>query len=83
MENERAEWMWRISDEDIYLRLAKKTTFMCFCFVLILCRNMSQTSERAEPSELAEQIWCGWNKFGVGGANLEWVEWMWAEQCGE
>ena len=50
---------------------------------------MSQTSEwaepseRAEPSELAEQIWCGWNKFGVGGANLEWVEWMWAEQCGE
>ena len=36
MENERAEWMWRISDEDIYLRLAKKTTtFMCFCFVLI------------------------------------------------
>ena len=43
---------------------------------------MSQTSERAEPSELVEQIWCGWNKFGVGGANLEWVEWMWAEQCG-
>ena len=41
---------------------------------------MSQTSERAEPSERAEQIWCGWNKFGVGGANLEWVEWMWAEQ---
>ena len=33
--SERAEWMWRISDEDIYLRLAKKTTFMCFCFVLI------------------------------------------------
>ena len=30
MENERAEWMWRISDEDIYLRLAKKNTFMCF-----------------------------------------------------
>ena len=24
-----------ISDEDIYLRLAKKITFMCFCFVLI------------------------------------------------
>ena len=24
VENERAEWMWRISDEDIYLRLAKK-----------------------------------------------------------
>ena len=44
---------------------------------------MSQTSEQAEPSERAEQIWCGWNKFGVGGANLEWVEWMWAEQCGE
>ena len=35
VENERAEWMWRISDEDIYLRLVKKTTFMCFCFVLI------------------------------------------------
>ena len=35
MENERAEWMWRISDEDIYLRLAKKNTFMFFCFVLI------------------------------------------------
>ena len=31
---------------------------------------MSQTSERAEPSERAEQIWCGWNKFGVGGANF-------------
>ena len=39
---------------------------------------MSQTSERAEPSELAEQIWCGWNKFGVGGANLEWVEQIWS-----
>ena len=35
MKNERAEWMWRISDEDIYLRLAKKNTFMCFCFVFI------------------------------------------------
>ena len=23
-ENERAEWMWRISDEDIYFRLANK-----------------------------------------------------------
>ena len=34
-DNERAEWMWRISDEDIYLRLAKNPTFMCFCFVLI------------------------------------------------
>ena len=33
VEKERAEWMWRISD--IYLRLAKKTTLMCFCFVLI------------------------------------------------
>ena len=37
MENERAEWM--------YLSLAKKNCFMCFCFVLISCRNMSQTSE--------------------------------------
>ena len=31
VENERVEWMWRISDEDIYLRLAKKK----ICFVLI------------------------------------------------
>ena len=31
---------------------------------------MSQTSE----NERAEQIWSGWSKFGVGGANLEWVE---------
>ena len=76
MENERAEWMWRISDEDIYLRLAKKNTF--FCFVLIYCRNMSQTSERVEPSEWVEQIWSGWSKFGVGGTNLEWVEQIWS-----
>ena len=34
VENERAEWMWRISDEDIYLRLAKKPTFMCFLFCI-------------------------------------------------
>ena len=53
---------------------------------------MSQTSD----NERAEQIWSGWSKFGVGGANLvwveqfgvgganlEWVEWMWAEQYGE
>ena len=38
---------------------------------------MSQTSERAEPSERAEQIWSGWSKFGVGGTNLEWVEQIW------
>ena len=51
---------------------------------------MSQTSEWAEPSERAEQIWSGWSKFGVGGTNLEWVEQilecverMWAEQCGK
>ena len=32
VENERTEWMWRISDEDIYLRLAKKNTFVfLFC----------------------------------------------------
>ena len=81
MENERAEWMWRISDEDIYLRLAKKYTFMCFCFVLISCRNMSQTSE----NEGAEQIWSGWSKFGVGGTNLEWVEQIWSgwSGCGQ
>ena len=40
---------------------------------------MSQTSE----NERVEQTWSGWSKFGVGGANLEWVERMWAEQCGE
>ena len=34
VENERAEWMWRISDEDIYLRLAKKKTFLLCVFVL-------------------------------------------------
>ena len=28
---------------------------------------MRQTSE----NEQAEQIWSGWSKFGVGGANLE------------
>ena len=28
---------------------------------------MSQTSE----NERVEQIWSGWSKFGVGGANLE------------
>ena len=27
---ERAEWMWRISDEDIYLRLAKKQLLCVF-----------------------------------------------------
>ena len=35
MDNERVEWMWRISDEDIYLRLANENTFMCLCFVVI------------------------------------------------
>ena len=34
VENERAEWMWRISDEDIYLRLAKKPTFFVFLFCI-------------------------------------------------
>ena len=34
VENERAEWMWRISDEDIYLRLAKKTNFYVFLFCI-------------------------------------------------
>ena len=43
---------------------------------------MSQTSERAEPSERAEQIWSGWSKFGVGGTNLEWVEQIWSEWSG-
>ena len=85
MKNKRAEWMWRLSDEDIYLRMAKKQTFMCFCFVLIYCRNMIQTSERTEPSERAEQIWSGWSKFGVGGTHLEWVEQIWSgwSGCGQ
>ena len=30
VENERAEWMWRISDEDIYLSLAKKIHLCVF-----------------------------------------------------
>ena len=34
VENERVEWMWRISDEDIYLRLAKKTNFYMFLFCI-------------------------------------------------
>ena len=76
MENERAEWMWRISDEDIYLRLAKKKYFYVFLFCIDIIRNMSQTSERAE------QIWSGWSKFGVGGTNLEWVEQIWSG-CGQ
>ena len=35
VENERAEWMWRISDADIYLHLAKKLLLCAFCFVSI------------------------------------------------
>ena len=35
VENERAEWMWRISDEDIYLDLAKK-----FFYVVLFCIDM-------------------------------------------
>ena len=34
VENERAEWMWRISDEDIYLRLAKQIYFYVFLFCI-------------------------------------------------
>ena len=53
---------------------------------------MSQTSENERAEQIwsgwrkfgvGGAIWCGWSKFGVGGANLEWVEPMWAEQCGE
>ena len=40
---------------------------------------MSQTSERAEPSELAEQIWCGWSKFGVGGVDVGRTVWRVAD----
>ena len=46
---------------------------------------MIQTSERAEPSERAEQIWSGWSKFGVGGTHLAWVEQIWSgwSGCGQ
>ena len=42
---------------------------------------MSQTSE----NERAEQIWSGWSKLCVGGANLEWVEHIWSgwSGCGQ
>ena len=30
VENKRVEWMWRISDENIYLRLAKKMLLSVF-----------------------------------------------------
>ena len=36
VENERAEWMWRISDEDIYLHLAKKYFYVfLFCIDIV------------------------------------------------
>ena len=36
VENERAEWMWRISDEDIYLRLSKKNFYVfLFCIAIM------------------------------------------------
>ena len=34
VKNERAEWVWRISDEDIYLRLAKKILLYVFLFCI-------------------------------------------------
>ena len=34
VKNERAEWMWRISDEDIYLRLEEKKYFYVFLFCI-------------------------------------------------
>ena len=40
---------------------------------------MSQTSERAEPSERAEQIWSGWSKFGVGGVDVGRTVWRVAD----
>ena len=30
VEKERAEWMWRVSDEDIYLRFGKKILLCVF-----------------------------------------------------
>ena len=61
----------------IFICVWQKTQLICV-FVLY-CRNMSQTSERAE------QIWSGWSKFGVGGTNLEWVEQIWSgwSGCGQ
>ena len=32
VENERAEWMWRISEKNIYLHLAKK-----YFYVFLFC----------------------------------------------
>ena len=53
---------------------------------------MSQTSERAEPSERVEQIWSrwskfgvlehiwsGWSKFGVGGVDVGRTVWRVAD----
>ena len=34
VKNERAEWVWRISDKDIYLRLAKKILLYVFLFCI-------------------------------------------------
>ena len=34
VENERAEWMWTKSEDDIYLLLAKKTNFYVFFFCI-------------------------------------------------
>ena len=55
------------------------------CVFVLYCRNMSQTSERAEASERAEQIWSGLSKFGVGGTKLEWVQQIWSgwSGCGQ
>ena len=69
----------------IFICVWQKKYFYVFLFCIDIIRNMSQTSERAEPSERAEQIWSGWRKFGVGGTHLEWVEQIWSgwSGCGQ
>ena len=32
-----------------------------YFYVFLVCIDMIQTSEQAEPSERAEQIWSGWS----------------------
>ena len=54
---------------------------------------ISPRAGKNSGDERAEQIWSGWSKFGVRGANLKWVEQIWsgwskfgvgrAELCGE
>ena len=74
--------MWRMSERSgcgeylkrIFICIWQKSTFMCFCFVLIYSVETSLARHLKKS---------GWSKIGVGGTNSEWVEQMWAQQCGE